>query len=1015
MGKFRKTVVSLLLGCSLLVGSVLGGGTASAAMANGGAETAYKAATEGMVLLKNQDKVLPIQPWEKVSVFGRTQIDTVKGGTGSGNVTPDYRINILQGLRNRGDIQINEDLAALYTQFCTDNPSGEGESGSLGNMGGNTSYPEMPLTDAIVQAARAKSDKAIVTIGRICGEGADRRTTSTDDLGDYYLSGKEEKMLQLVTQYFDKVAVVVNAGAIMDMNWMNTYAVDSVLMMWQAGMEQGNAVADILSGKVNPSGKLVDTIAYNYADYASSANFGMKDPVYQEDVYVGYRYFETFNVPVQFEFGFGLSYTSFKQDIVSCTANDQTVTTQVKITNIGTVAGKEVAEVYYGAPQGLLGKPAKALAAFAKTHLLKPGESQLLTLTYKTADMASYDDGGKIQKSAYVMEAGNYDIYVGNSVKNVTKAGTYSLAATKVTQQLTQQMAPEVAFNRLKADGTYESAPTRTAPRSAIVYAPVPAIPQTGDKGYKLIDVYNGTRTMDEFVAQFSIDDLAKITSGLGMDLVYPPFFEIHELPDDCTEGSAGGYGYMLQYGIPAATVADGPAGVRIDKSVNGGTTAFPIGTLIACTWNEQLMEEVGAAVGNDCVLNKIDGWLAPALNIHRSPLCGRNFEYYSEDPVISGTTAAAVTRGVQSKGVGVTLKHFAANNQETNRMDGNSIVSERALREIYLRAFEIAVRTSNPWYMMTSYNFINGSHAASNYELCTNVLRNEWGFVGTVMTDWTASKDNGDASMIRAQNDLTMPGGMLNATTLKQGYNNGLVTLGEIQRSAKNILNSMMKTLAFGRANNLSNNGAYTAPAHGFTATAADAANAIQILTNPIYVNENFTVKVPTALDVKKLQLMNSNGGSVTIKSATKEVAGNSLVWTIQTAVGTIGNARTFTVVSTDANGTNGNNGTFTVNILPPVSSIQSAGFSNGLKTTQVNVATEVTVVTDKNATSVSIKNASGSDMGKSLVSKTAGADGTITWKYTIKIGTAGSNRGFYAQVGDVKSDLFYINVTLI
>lgn len=594
------------------------------------------------------------------------------------------------------------------------------------------------------------------------------------------------------------------------------------------GMEGGSAVADVLTGDVTPSGKLSDTIAATLADYPSTAHFGSKtENSYSEDIYVGYRYFETFAPDkVLYPFGYGLSYTNFKITTDNVNAGENEVAVTVTVQNTGKVEGKEVVQIYYGAPQGKLGKPAKELAAFAKTRLLQPGESQSITITYDTKDMASYDDSGITgHDSSYVLEAGDYNIYVGNSVSDSEKQGVYSLNALKVVETLQEALAPTKEFDRIKPgqpneNGTFttvtEKVPTRTTDLDERIKQNLPAsIPQTGDKGYTLLDVYNQKVTMDQFIAQLSNNDLGAIILGEGMS------------SPKVTAGTAAAFGgvtkNLLKFGLPIDSAADGPSGIRMETNAEKATS-IPNGTMLACTWNTELNERLFDLLGKEMLINNIDTLLGPGINIHRSPLNGRNFEYFSEDPLLTGIMAAAQTRGLQKNGTSPTIKHFAANNQETDRHLVNALVSERALREIYLKGYEMAVKSGKARSVMTSYGPVNGTWASSNYDLNTTILRGEWGFDGIVMTDWWAkmSEDQGfyattnrydetnGKAMVRAQNDLYMVIPNDYAETHKNRNNstfntmtslaNGSLTLGELQRSAKNITSFLMKSPAFAR-----------------------------------------------------------------------------------------------------------------------------------------------------------------------------------------------------------------------
>ncbi len=793
----------------------------------GFAEFSRKVAAEGAVLLRNEGQVLPIRQGEKVSIFGRTQINYYRSGTGSGgSVNVTYTTNLLDGLRSKRSIKVNEELASVYEQWIGDNPFDNGGGGWAAEP---WHQKEMPLDDSIVSAARSQSDKAIVVIGRTAGEDQD----NADAPGSYRLTPEEQAMLKQVTKHFEQVAVVLNVSNIIDMSWLDdsdyVHPIRSVIYAWQGGMEGGNAIADVLAGEVTPSGKLTDTIAYSLADYPSTRNYGNEHKnLYEEDIYVGYRYFETFCPDkVQFEFGYGISYTTFeiKHGDAKLTgqAGQQRIEIDVTVTNTGkTYAGKEVVQVYYEAPQGKLGQPAKSLAAFAKSKELQPGETQSLTVSFPVNVMASYDDSGVTgHRSAYVLEAGTYRLFVGNSVKNVASISVngqdgYTVDAVQVVEQLQEALAPVESFERMRpgarqADGTYELAheavPTRSVSLAERIERNLPkTLQQTGDQGYKLKDVKEGKVSMETFIAQIGDEDLAAIVRGEGMSspLVTP--------------GTASAFGgvsdNLLDLGIPIACTADGPSGIRMDSGHKA--TQVPIGTLLAATWNAELVEELYVMEGKELVSNNIDALLGPGLNIRRSPLNGRNFEYFSEDPLVTGVFAAACVRGIMKGGSNATLKHFAGNNQEKHRHTVNAVVSERAVREIYLKGFEIAVKEGGANSIMTAYNPLNGHWTASNYDLNTTILRGEWGFKGIVMTDWWAVMNDvangGPANrkntkwMVRAQNDLYMVVANYGAETnvwgdnTLEGLTDGSLTRGELQRGAMNICEFIMRAPAFGR-----------------------------------------------------------------------------------------------------------------------------------------------------------------------------------------------------------------------
>ena len=915
-----------------------------------------RAATEGMVLLENTGG-LPLAAGAKVALFGRTQITYVKGGTGSGETTVPYTINVLQGMQNKQAVEkivLNSDLAAIYTTWVAANP---------GNAN-NTSNPEMALTEEIVNAARAQSDVAVVVIGRNSGEGSDRRNSK----GNYLLKDDETDMLAKVSAAFDKIVVVLNIGGVIDMKWLSDYPnIKAVLLAWQPGMEGGNAIADVLCGDVNPSGKLTDTFAINYADYASSANFpqsGSSSRVtYVEDIYNGYRYFATADPTyskVKYEFGYGLSYSNFETSFLGTTAEvkdlSDAISVKAIVKNNGPYPGKEVIQVYAEAPNGNINKPARVLVGFAKTKLLAVGESQTLDIMVKGSDIASYDDSGITgHKSAWILEPGSYRLYVGNSIKNAAFYGTYEQTKLRVVEQLTEQLSPVMSFDRLVDPVTGAKSPVFILPpievsgmttfsatnfASATSAVRIETIPGTTERciaffnlneevTYKLnvdragtydfsfdyalgraaiadtFDCYVNDVKQDIVIAMTQTGDgdgksewynfitsptyqielpegnvtlrwkskssagnisnvrLANITSpnppsggGSGgggssapevviadanektkielempesldnydvSDLVVleqkkdsifpaPPELQFHDVYLDPTKmddfiaamtiadlaylsqghgatigAGTGTIGNYPQLGISPVDTADGPAGLRL----NSTATAWPVSTLLACTWDIALMEEIGNAIGNEAIISSVDVWLAPGMNIHRNPLCGRNFEYLSEDPFLTGKIAAAITKGVQSKGIGVTLKHYAANNQETNRSGVDTIVSERALREIYLKGFEIAVKEAKPWCIMTSYNLINGAETAERYDLVTTVLRDEWGFDGLVMTDWSNNSAHWKEAI--AGNDVKMPSG--ETASLLSAVEGGTLQRWELERNVKRVLELVLKS----------------------------------------------------------------------------------------------------------------------------------------------------------------------------------------------------------------------------
>lgn len=768
------------------------------------AKVARQAVAEGVVLLKNEAKVLPLKEGTKVAIFGRSQFNYYKSGTGSGGmVNTRYVTGVYEAIEEDGSFEINSKLRSTYENWVEDNPFDAG----AGWAAEPWFQKEMPVTKELAYEAREDSEVAIILIGRTAGEDQDNSASK----GSYLLTDDEEQMLENVTKAFDKTIVLLNVGNIIDMKWVDKYNPSAVAYIWQGGQEGGSGVIDVLKGMVSPSGKLTDTIAYDIADYPSTKNFGgSKRNIQQEDIYVGYRYFETFaKDKVMYPFGYGLSYTSF--DIVSngFTVADGQVNVSVTVTNIGDYKGKQIVQAYVTKPQGKLGKPAVELVGFAKTKELKPDEQESVDIVFTNYQMASYDDSGVTgYKSAYVLEEGTYIFYVGDSVRNLTRIGTYNIGKTKVVKQLSEALAPVVDFTRIKPetseDGyaiSYEDVPKATGGWQDVRLALLKTPKAKSDTSYKLVDVLDNKCTMDEFVAQLSDEELMAIVRGEGMS------------SPKVTPGCGGAFGgvsqSLVEKGIPTCCCTDGPSGIRMDSGKKA--FAMPNGTLLACMWNLDLTEKLYNYEGLELRKNKIDVLLGPGMNLHRNPLNGRNFEYFSEDPFVTGKNAAAQLKGMHKYGVTGTIKHFAMNTQEAYRHTVEHVASERAIREIYLKGFEIAVKEAGATAVMTTYGSINGYYTSSNYDLVTRILREEWGFEGIVMTDWWAkggNAANGDAadmaSIVRAQNDLYMVTQSAidntNRDNLEAALEDGSLDRRELQRNAKNICNFVLHTPTFAR-----------------------------------------------------------------------------------------------------------------------------------------------------------------------------------------------------------------------
>ncbi|MDY5439257.1 MAG: glycoside hydrolase family 3 C-terminal domain-containing protein [Eubacteriales bacterium] len=753
-------------------------------------------ATEGAVLLEN-DGVLPLKNSDKVALLGRCQINYFYVGYGSGgDVNPPYLVNVKDGMQNHG-INLDKNILDYYEKWTKKNKVVKGAWGLW-----PTCYDEAPLPSDLIDEATKTCDVCVVVIGRAAGEDRDNELAK----GSYYLTDEERAMLSQAEK-FNNTVVIVNSGNIIDLSWVKEYHVSALLYVWQGGSESGNAIADLLCGNVSPSGRLTDTIAYNYEDYPSSKNFGGKEfNVYKEDIFVGYKYFETFNKnAVLYPFGYGLSYGMFDFKDVEFSFIENEVTVRCKIKNVGNVKAKEVAQLYLSAPQGKLGKATRELVAFCKTTELEAGEEESVVLTANYDVFASFDDVGAVCKNAFVLEKGRYEFYLGKDVRSAVLVGNFDLKDDVILGKVTGISAVNEEFERVVAvekDGELRlDYATVKAEENTLKQRILANIPKFTGKGgnYKWQNVVNGECSIDDFISGLSLDELEALTRGQGkMDSEYG------------VKGNAGAFGgitkKLREKGVPAVITTDGPSGIRVSYY----TTLMPCGTAIACSFNEKLVEQLGEETGKEMRFRTADVLLAPGMNIHRNPLCGRNFEYFSEDSFLTGKIAAAQIRGIQKSGLSACPKHFACNNQEQYRTTNNSVVSQRALRETYLKGFQIAVKEGKPNVIMTSYNKINGVWSHYNYDLATEVLRNEWGFDGVVITDWWMRKASSpefptvkdNAYRVRSGVDVLMPGGI---KRLEKSYkSDGTLLSGvdtpngickeEIIRSAKAVLLLILK-----------------------------------------------------------------------------------------------------------------------------------------------------------------------------------------------------------------------------
>ena len=828
-------------------------------------ESVRRIAAEGMVLLENNG-VLPLKAdGRALALYGNGVRRMVKGGTGSGDVNSRTIVNIEQGLEDAGFSIATKPWLDRFDQACADYGAGYmaefqailQEKGFAGvNWALENPYRD-PDAPVITQEDLAGTDQnlALYVIARTSGEGADRKLAP----GDYELSRREIENLRTLTSYYEHTVVILNVGGVIDTKFLRSQkGVDAVLLMSQPGCAGGYALSDVLTGKVTPDGRLTATWAENYADYPSAESFSylsgdLDDSYYNEGIYVGYRWFDSFGLNPAYPFGFGRSYTDFALNVRRTEICGESIRVTVDVRNIGDRhAGRETVQVYVSQPQGKLEKPYQVLAGFAKTKELAPGQEETVEVQFPVRSLASYDE----ERAAWVLEAGNYYIRVGTHSRDTHIAAALALDETVVTEQLQNKIRPDCELNLVHADPdkcyTYlsEAAEKTNALLLEIIPATIPT--RTVDysaeaeemhtektEAVTLSDVLEGRAALEDLIAQLSVEELAALVVGAergGLGSVSTVGAASGAVP-----GAAGDTSMELadSRGITNLVLADGPAGLRLSKSfVSDGEgnvipglgessfgnlfemlgvpaaqrpegsvdhyqycTAIPIAAMLAQTWDPAAIEEAGDMVGAEMEQFGVDLWLAPGMNIHRNPLCGRNFEYYSEDPLLSGLCAAADTRGVQRHpGRGTTIKHFALNNQEDNRMHCSSRCSERALREIYLKGFEIAVKESQPLALMTSYNLINGIHTANHRELLTDILRCEWGFKGLVMTDWGTTEEKSGfkygssnaALCVKAGNDLTMPGSQADVDAIVNAVGKDL-TLAELQTCAKRILDLVL------------------------------------------------------------------------------------------------------------------------------------------------------------------------------------------------------------------------------
>ncbi|KRK95247.1 glycoside hydrolase family 3 protein [Companilactobacillus futsaii] len=744
-------------------------------------ELAKDAAQEAIVLLQNKNQTLPLKN-KNIALYGHGAFATVKGGTGSGDVNQRSVVSILQGLENAGFTVTTKSWLMRLQRFYQQQKHEHDEKLKDNPMA--ILAPGFTFKDPEI-AEFEDAATGIYVISRVSGENYDRRNRK----GDFKLTDNELSNIIQMSQFYSNSIVLLNVGGVMDTSFIDQCPMlDSVVLVSQLGMTTGDAVAEILDGTKTPSGKLTDTWAYNYEDYPSSENFGMSNPEYVEGIYVGYRYFDSFQIKPRFEFGFGQSYAKFFLKTQKVNVNEERIRLQVAIENSSEkFSGQETVQVYVSKPQSDIPTPYQDLVAYQKTTSLRPNARQTLEFTVPMSDLSIFDS----ELGAYVLMPGTYYLRVGNSSKNTQVVATFKLDEKVILEKVDNLLVPRidpttlttnkvslknvsgVPFFLLKATNFSETKFVHYQEKNDVTTfvekredLPGKSLNQIIEHvrnaaGKTLDDVSNGDVELAEFVASLTDQELIDLVEGQ----MSANKNGVVGISSDLVPGAAGQTGTIKNKRIPAIVMADGPAGVRVepvykrnDQVIEHFATAWPIGTALAQTWNKDLIEKVGFAVGTELKEFGVDLWLAPGMNIHRDPLGGRNFEYFSEDPYLSGTMAAFETKGVQTHhGIGVTIKHFFGNNQESHRNYGNSVISEQALRQIYLRNFEIAIKTCAPVSIMTSYNRVNGIFSGANFELLTNVLRDEWHFEGLVMTDWFSSAD--PKQSMHAGNDLIMPG----------------------------------------------------------------------------------------------------------------------------------------------------------------------------------------------------------------------------------------------------------------
>ena len=726
------------------------------------------AAREGMVLLKNEGAVLPLAKGSWLNCFGCDQHNFRITATGASLINPRWAPSFLQAVDEHSEFQINSALTAYY----------------------KTPGASVPPQETMDEAQR-HSDTALIFLSRHSGEMQDNRPIP----GQYYLSEGEKAMVKAVAAAFPKTVLILNTGYPIEMGWTKELGIGAIVYTGFAGMLASYALVEILDGRVCPSGRLPDTWPWDYYDNIVSRNQptlpagvpALADEekgvriYYEEDIYVGYRYFDTFGVNAAYSFGHGLSYTEFEKEICGLSREDGGVCLNVKITNTGSMPGKEVVQLYIAPPDGILEKPRHVLAAFEKTKLLPPGQSQTLRLYAGDKNFASFDE----ESGTFLLEPGEYAVSIGN-IGNLTEAGRFTLESAVLVQTVEHYGRPVERFHRLtRQGGTVDGEKSRiveleeriAVPAERTPYQPEPLPKYAGEKITWPMLIKN-PYLLDNFVAQMTTDELAAMNVCAGSQ--WMPW----------QDGAAGRTVAMRKYGLPAFTVSDANAGLNIKKPNVG----FPASSVIAATFNKEIAYTVGKVIGEESLENGIFLNLGPGMNLHRCQMNGRHPEYFSEDPLLTGTMAGWHGKGLEENGVGCCYKHLFCNNSDLSRKGSHSVVSEQALRELYFRSFETAFAIHKPSAVMTSYNAMNGLYPAENAALLQGYVRSELGFEGYIMSDWDTYNTCDAVEMVKAGNCWITSGGKKWIKTIQTAAKEGKISRAVLEHNVRWIIRVLLK-----------------------------------------------------------------------------------------------------------------------------------------------------------------------------------------------------------------------------